>query len=224
MKFIFGLVFLLAVLVGSWFTPWSQPRAMITVTGQAKQAVVNQIARFNVTVTQTDKDKQTAVEAVNREMDKIIQAVKELGIDAKDITTQPEIMIYPPRPNSGEKQWQVSNSLEIILRDINQAQTLADLLAGFPLAQVSGPGFSVDDTSEAEADLLTQAVADARAKAEQVAIASGRKLGKVITVSETGGAYPVYRAMVADSVATPTPVEPGSSQMSQTVIVVFELK
>lgn len=233
MKFIFGLVFLLAVLVGSWFTPWSRPRAMITVTGQAKQAVVNQIARFNVTVTQTDKDKQTAVEAVNREMDKIIQAVKELGIDAKDITTQtvavyevgqPEIMIYPPRPNSGEKQWQVSNSLEIILRDINQAQTLADLLAGFPLAQVSGPGFSVDDTSEAEADLLTQAVADARAKAEQVAIASGRKLGKVITVSETGGAYPVYRAMVADSVATPTPVEPGSSQMSQTVIVVFELK
>jgi len=234
MKIIFGLIFLLAALVGSWFTPWSQPRAMITVTGEAKQAVANQIANFNVSVTQTNKDKQVAVEAVNQEMDKIIKTVKELGIEAKDITTQnvsvyevgqPEIMIYPPRPNSGEKQWQASNSLEIILRNIDQAQALADLLQGFPLAQVFGPGFSVDDASEADADLLTEAVADARQKAAKVAAASGRKLGKVITVSETGS-YPIYRGLEAASSrdAVSTPIEPGSSQMSQIVTVVFELK
>src|SRR3990170_7544133 len=122
MKIIFGLIFLLAALVGSWFTPWSQPRAMITVTGQAKQQVANQIAHFNVSVIQTNKDKDIAVEAVNQEMDKIIKAVKELGIEDKDITTQsvsvyevsqPEIMIYPPpRDRGGEKEWQASNSPE----------------------------------------------------------------------------------------------------------------
>ncbi|KKU87246.1 MAG: hypothetical protein UY17_C0024G0016, partial [Candidatus Beckwithbacteria bacterium GW2011_GWC2_47_9] len=141
MKIIFGLIFLLAALVGSWFTPWSQPRAMITVTGEAKQAVANQIANFNVSVTQTNKDKQVAVEAVNQEMDKIIKTVKELGIEAKDITTQ-NVSVFEIK-----KQWQASNSLEIILRNIDQAQALADLLQGFPLAQVSGPGFSVDDTN-----------------------------------------------------------------------------
>ncbi|OGD55429.1 hypothetical protein A3I57_01725 [Candidatus Beckwithbacteria bacterium RIFCSPLOWO2_02_FULL_47_23] len=219
MKIIFGLIFLLAALVGSWFTPWSQPRAMITVTGEAKQAVANQIANFNVSVTQTNKDKQVAVEAVNQEMDKIIKTVKELGIEAKDITTQ-NVSVFEIK-----KQWQASNSLEIILRNIDQAQALADLLQGFPLAQVSGPGFSVDDTNAADADLLTEAVADAREKAAKVAAASGRKLGKVITVSETGS-YPIYRGLEAASSrdAVSTPIEPGSSQMSQIVTVVFELK
>ena len=219
MKIIFGLIFLLAALVGSWFTPWSQPRAMITVTGEAKQAVANQIANFNVSVTQTNKDKQVAVEAVNQEMDKIIKTVKELGIEAKDITTQ-NVSVFEIK-----KQWQASNSLEIILRNIDQAQALADLLQGFPLAQVFGPGFSVDDASEADADLLTEAVADARQKAAKVAAASGRKLGKVITVSETGS-YPIYRGLEAASSrdAVSTPIEPGSSQMSQIVTVVFELK
>ncbi len=230
MKIILTLVFPLLLVVGSWFTPWSQPRAMITVSGEAKQQLANQIARFNVNVTQTNKDKETAVETVNREMDKIIAAVKAMGIDAKDITTQnvsvyevsePEIMIYPPRPKSGEKQWQASNSLEIILRDVSQAQALTDLLQGFTLAQVSGPGFSVDDANAAAVDLLTQAVEDAREKAEHVAAASGRKLGKVITVSETGGVYPVYRSAALETAA---PVEPGSSQTSKTVTVVFELK
>src|SRR3989338_1063675 len=219
MKIIFGLIFLLAALVGSWFTPWSQPRAMITVTGEAKQAVANQIANFNVSVTQTNKDKQVAVEAVNQEMDKIIKTVKELGIEAKDITTQ-NVSVFEIK-----KQWQASNSLEIILRNIDQAQALADLLQGFPLAQVSGPGFSVDDTNAADADLLTEAVADAREKAAKVAAASGRKLGKVITVSETGS-YPIYRGLEAASSrdAVSTPIEPGSSQVSQIVTVVFELK
>ena len=219
MKIIFGLIFLLAALVGSWFTPWSQPRAMITVTGEAKQAVANQIANFNVSVTQTNKDKQVAVEAVNQEMDKIIKTVKELGIEAKDITTQ-NVSVFEIK-----KQWQARNSLEIILRNIDQAQALADLLQGFPLAQVSGPGFSVDDTNAADADLLTEAVADAREKAAKVAAASGRKLGKVITVSETGS-YPIYRGLEAASSrdAVSTPIEPGSSQMSQIVTVVFELK
>ncbi|MDP4030790.1 MAG: SIMPL domain-containing protein [Candidatus Beckwithbacteria bacterium] len=236
-KFILAVAFLLIGLGASWLTPWSQPRAMITVTGQAKQQVANQIANFNVSVTQADKDKQAAVEAVNQEMDKIIKAVKGLGVADKDIKTQnisvheievaeTEIMIYPPRPRSGEKQWQASNSLAIILREVDQTQALADLLQGFSLAQVSGPGFSLDESSDNDAELLTQAVEDARKKAEQVAAASGRKLGKALTVSEGFSSQPgpLYRAMEADMALTPTPVEPGSSQTSKTVTVVFELK
>ena len=233
MKLILAFVFPLLLLIGSWLTPWSKPRATITVSGQSKQQVRNQIARFNVSVTQANKDKDTAVSWVNVAMEEIIKAVKDFGISEKDITTQnvsvyeitqpeAEIMISPPRPRSdGEKQWQASNSLEIILRDTAKASALTDLLAGFPLAQVSGPGFSVDDTSAAEVDLLTQAVEDAREKAAKVAQASGRKLGKVLTVSEGGVSQPwALREMAV----TGAPVEPGSSEMSKTVTVVFELK
>lgn len=212
------LAAVLMLIAGTWFTPWSRPRATITVTGQAREQVKNQVARFQVSVSQTNKDKATAVEAVNNEMAKIIKAVKEFGIEEKDITTQNVSVVEIDRP----KQWQASNSLEIILRDVNQTSALTDLLQGFSLAQMSGPSLSVDDTNTAEADLLTQAVDDARQRAEKVAVASGRKLGKVITVAEAGGVYPVYR-MEADLKAS-APVEPGSTEMSRTVTVVFELK
>lgn len=208
----------LILLIGLWFTPWSRPRATITVTGQAREQVRNQIARFNVSVTQANKDKDTAVEAVNTEMAGIIEAVKDFGIAGKDITTQNVSVYEIDRP----KQWQASNSLEIILRDINQASALTDLLTGFPLAQVSGPSLSVDDTGGAETDLLVNAVEDAREKAEKVAVASKRKLGKVLTINEAGRVYPVY-SMEA-GLKTAAPVEPGSTEMAKTVTVVFELR
>lgn len=227
MKFLVAALMLIA---GTWFTPWSSPRGTITVTGEAKEQIANQMARFNVNVTQTNKDKDTAVEAVNREMGEIIKAVKDFGIADKDLTTQnvsvyeidqPEILIYPPRPRSGEKEWQASNSLEIILRDVNQASVLTDLLQGFPLAQVSGPNLDLDDTRAAEADVSVQAVQDARDKAEKIAAAAKRKLGKVIRVSEGDANQPLP---VLERATSAAPIEAGSFELSKTVTVVFELK
>jgi uncharacterized protein YggE len=154
-KFIFSVVFVLIALGASWLTPWSRPRAMITVTGEAKQQVSNQVAHFNVTVTEVNKDKETATNAVNQAMTEITSAVKDFGIEEKDLTTQnvsvyqvsqPETMIYPPRPRTPGDEWQASNSLSIILRDVDKASALTDLIQGFAKAQVSGPSFSVDDT------------------------------------------------------------------------------
>ena len=83
----------------------------------------------------------------------------------------------------------------------------------------------MDDTTEAQADLLSKAIANAREKADKIATASQRKLGKIITVTEGGTAMPgpIFRAMsVAETV--PTPVEPGTETVYQSVTVTFELK
>ena len=101
------------------------------------------------------------------------------------------------------------------------------MLQGFALAQVSGPSFSLDNTVNNDTELLTQAVEDARKKAVKVAEVSGRRLGKVITVSEgySSQPYPLLRGLaMEDKAVTSAPVEPGSSQTSKTVTVVFELR
>lgn len=211
------------------------PASTITVTGEAKQDLTSQIANFSAGVTATNIDKQTAVNEVNSAMEKIIKSVKDFGIDEKDIQTQqvsvyqtkedrPEIMIYPPRP-SGKDVWQASNSISIKLRNIDQASALTDLLQQSNATNVYGPDYSLDDTTQAQADLLSKAIDNAREKAEKIAVASKRKLGKIITVSEGSAIMPgpVFRAMsVAESV--PTPVEPGSETVYKSVTVTFELK
>lgn len=213
------------------------PASTITVSGEAKADQLPQIANFSASVIVTNPDKQTSVNEVNLKMAALIKAVKDFGINEKDIQTQqlsvyqtkevqPEIMIYPPI-RSGKDVWQASNSISVTLRDITKASALADLLQGTESANVSGPNYSLDDTTEAQAALLSKAIDNAREKAAKIAKASKRKLGKVITVSEGGSSYPrpfAVGGMMALDKAVSAPVEPGAETIYQSVTVTFELK
>jgi hypothetical protein len=84
----------------------------------------------------------------------------------------------------------------------------------------------LDEDNKAANGLFDEAIKDAKTKAESMAKASGRKLGKVLNVTEgasSSGVYPMYdRAMGAGGVAAP--IEPGSQTVSKTVTVVWELR
>ena len=175
---------------------------------------------------------------VNTKMEQLVKSLKDFGIDAKDIQTQSvsvneisneiEIMIYPPRPRGESTGWQASNSITITLRNVDQASGLTNLLQNSGATDVSGPSFSLDDTAKIQTDLLAEAIADAKQKAAKAAAAGGRKLGKMITVSE-GYSYnptPLFRAGAAkmNSAESSALVEPGTELVSQTATVVFELK
>lgn len=226
-KFLLILLFFLGLGLLIKFVPFSlEPSASITVTGEAKKDELPQIANFSASVTATNVNKQTAINEVNTQMTKIIQAVKDFGIDQKDIQTQ-QVSVYQTKEErlSVKDVWQASNSISIKLRNINQASALTDLLQQSNTTNVYGPNYSLDDTTQAQVDLLSKAIDNAREKAEKIAVASKRKLGKIITVSEGSAIMPgpVFRAMsVAESV--PTPVEPGSETVYKSVTVTFELK
>jgi uncharacterized protein YggE len=231
-KFLALFIFLLGVAAIIKFVPVSikQPDT-ITVTGEAKTDTTPQIARFSASVGVFNEDKTTAVNEVNTKMDSLVKAVKEFGIAAKDIQTQQvsvnevndqqRLLIYPPIP--GKKGWQATNSITLILRQINQVSALTDLLQASGATNVSGPSFSVDDTSQLQVQLLSGAITDAKTKAEQAALAGGRRLGKMLTVTEGYRSAPGPLYAVADK-AGGAPVEPGSERFTQTVTVTFELK
>lgn len=218
------------------YTPFlSSQNNSITVTGEAKSKLTTQIANFSASVSIFNETKKTAVDEVNTKMTAIITALKDFGIDEADIQTQnvsvnevkenPEMMlIYPPTPT--KPGWQASNSISIALRSIDQASQLTDLLASLEATDVSGPYFSVDDATQAQADLLTQAIENAREKADKIAKASNRKLGKVITVTEgySSNPGPLYRTSGIDMMEAGAPVQPGSETIAQTVTVTFQLK
>lgn len=236
-KIISILVFSLSLGLIIKFIPVTfAPQATITVTGEAKVDQIPQIGRFSASVTVFNPDKQTAVNEVNIKMEKLVKDVKDFGIDPKDIQTQsvsvneissePEIMIYPPRPRDELNGWQAANSVTLTLRNIDQASGLTNLLQSSGVTDFSGPSFSLDDTAEIQADLLAKAIEDAKTKAAKAASAGGRKLGKMITVSEGYGynPMPLFRASSAKMDRADAPVEPGTERVSQTATVVFELK
>ncbi|KKT68098.1 MAG: hypothetical protein UW64_C0029G0003 [Microgenomates group bacterium GW2011_GWC1_44_37] len=91
-----------------------------------------------------------------------------------------------------------------------------------------GPNFQLDTSVKADDKLMGLAVADARKKAEAMAAASGAKLGRVISINESGSG-PIYPMMYAaeaakSALSVPAPVEIGTTKISKTVAVVWSLR
>ncbi|HBP51046.1 MAG: hypothetical protein US68_C0001G0032 [Candidatus Shapirobacteria bacterium GW2011_GWE1_38_10] len=239
MKKIIGIVVLVLILV--WVVPWNkvnwgrvtwQPAEVVTVNGEAKSQEKNQIASYTAGVEAVNDKKEEAVNEVNTKIEALVGALKEFGIKDADIKTQ-NMSIYQDEQSyydngiqkSRKGQWRVNTSVEIKLREIDKASALADLVTKSGANNVWGPNFSMDDTNEIEKGLYDMAIKDAREKAESIAKASGRTLGKVLSVNDggsTSGVYPMYA--MKDGAGGGAITEPGSTTVYKNLTVVFELK
>ncbi len=232
MKKIIGTVIL--VLILAWIVPWGrinwgritwQTPEVVTVIGEAKSQEMNQIANFSAGVMAQDMDKNKAITEVNTKMNDLVKAVKDFGTKESDIKTQSLSYYQEPKGGQNPGQWQVNNTIEIILRDINKATDLADLLAKSGANNVYGPNFMMDDTNEAEKGLYDAAIKDAKDKAESIAKASNRILGKILSVSDGVGSNVIYPMYAKDGAGGGgMSVEPGSSTVYKNLTVTFELK
>lgn len=217
----------------NWGTISWKPAETVTVLGEARSVVKNQIASFTAGVDAVNMDKNAAVSEVNSKVEALIKAVKEFGIKAEDIKTQ-NMSIYqneePYYENGVQRmrkgQWRVSNSVEITLRNLDDATKLADLLTNSGATNVYGPNFRMDDTSEAEKGLFDLAMKEATEKAGIAARSAGRTLGKVLVVTEGGSGSPVMPLFAArmESGGGGAPMESGSGTVSKTLTVTFELR
>jgi len=224
----FAGVFLLPWKMVDWGKLRLSTERTITVSGVAKMQQRNQIARFTVGAEETGSSKSAVTNNVNRSMEEVISLVKQFGVEEKDIKTQ--------RISVGEftdwrdnlKKWRASNSVEVILREVDRASELTDLLNNSVATQVYGPSLSVDDTSEAEAELLGRAVEKAREKAELLLEASGEDLGGIVSINEGASTSIRPLSMIGAreeiGLGAPAPVEVGSTEISKTVTVIFEIK
>lgn len=239
--FLSTLVILVVVFLAAYLLPWSkvnwgkvsmQPSEVVTVTGYADSQEGNQQATFTAGVSALNDDKQAAVDEVNNKVNDIVNKVKGFGVPEADIKTQ-NMSIYQNQESYMEDgvtkyrlgQWNISNNVEVILRDVSKANGLADLLASTGANNVWGPNFTAGDSRDAQKALLAGAIEDARGKAEEAAKAAGKKLGKVLSVVESsaGGMYPV--PMYAEGMGGGgAGLQPGTSTVSQSVVVTFELK
>jgi len=207
------------------------PGRTITVYGTSQEKRANEIASFTAGVNEVNADKQTAVDQVNQSVDAIINDLKEFGIAEEDIKTQ-NISInriddaYNLNNPSQEVRWAANNSVEVTLREAGRASELAHLLARSGATNGYGPNFQLHNENRSETELLQSAIEDAKTKAEQLATNAGASLGEILTIDESmsqnSPIVPMFESRGLGGGGTP--VEPGTSTVSRTVMVVFELR
>lgn len=158
---------------------------------------------------------------------KLIDALKAAGVAEKDIQTANysinQEFTYPQNAAPKPDGFRVSNNVVAKVRSIDNVGAVIDAAtaAGGSDAVVQGVSFSLDDDTAALTEAREQAFADAKAKAEQFAQLSGRKLGKVVSISQTVAAptttAPVMAKMAYDTAGTP--IQAGEVETSVTVDV-----
>ena len=202
----------------------------IWVTGQGQVSAVPDIASLNLGVNSQATTVAGAQSAAVNSMNAMMQVLKNKGVADKDITTT-GYNIYPNMDYKINKitSYQVNNSIVAKIRALADVGSIIDgvVAAGGNLIVISSISFSIDDPSPYLKQARQLAVADAQAKAVQLATASGVKLGSPSFITETSGNYTPatqYLNAVAAVPAASTSINPGTSQISVNVQIVYNIQ
>jgi uncharacterized protein YggE len=217
-----GALFTAPALANSDFPP------SVSVSGEATISATPDQAEIEAGTTTDAKTARDAADANNTAMAKVLSALKTAGIDAKDIQTsrlslQPQ---YAPNHNPPTVTgYRATNQVMVRLHDIAKVGSTIDTLVSAGATDIGGINFTISNASKLLDDARTQAIADARHKAEIYAKAAGVTLGAPISISEGGAApVPMFRAKMAAAPMAATPVAPGQETLSVTVNVSWAIK
>jgi uncharacterized protein YggE len=211
-----------------------QPR--VFVTGEGETAIAPDMAIISLAVMREADTARAALDANNEAMNAVIAAMKEAGVEQRDIQTA-GLQINPRYvyPKNGEEEqqprivaYQVSNTLTVRVRDIATVGEIIDRSVTLGVNQGGNITFTNDDPAAATTEARKRAVENAMARARTLAEAAGVELGRILELSEQSYAPPPVplggRAYRMEAAADAVPIEAGENTYRVQVNVTFELK
>ena len=187
----------------------------VTVTGSAQRAVAPGAATWRAEAVESDDDPRTAFERCSTRLNALVERLSAVG----EVAT--EAVVVQPRFEAGGAAGAEAIGAVRVRSAAGRAADVAQAAMSAGADRLQGPQFEYERASEVRGELLDEAVADARAKAERLAAAAGRRLGRVDQIEETGPERVpgLQRAMAAT--AEPPDVRPRELTVTATVRVVF---
>ena len=212
----------------------TQKSDFFTVTGVGKTTVTPDIAVMSVGVTAQSSTVKLAQKQLNTNIDAVTKAVKQLGVDAKDIKTS-NYSINPRYDYQSATQrivgYDAQSSLTIKVRDMDKANDVVDAATANGANEVGGISFDVDDRAKLEDAAREIAVADAKKKAEMAAKTAGFNLGNIVNYQEGTGTNPrpMYSKIPmagggGEDQAVASTIEPGSTEITMQVSLSYQIR
>lgn len=206
----------------------------ITVSGTSTVRATpdNSVISFGV-VTKGDTAKEAMGSNADK-MNKVMQALKALGIEEKYIQTT-GISLYPeyeyPKPESTEKPriigYVATNRLTVTIVKISSTGDVIDRVVEAGVNQIDGIYFKLSDerAETLRIEALEKAVANAKVKADAIAKALNTKITATLQVTESGEYFPpipISRGYgIEELKGSTTPVSPGELEVKASVQVTY---
>ena len=206
----------------------------LSVSGSGEALLAPDIAYIYVGVHTENATAAQAVEENTTQTEKLMQAIRDFGIDAKDIRTT-NFSIYPmdrydPSTGlpSGEKVYAVDNTVYVTVRDLTKLGDLLDTAVQAGANNINSVQFDVAEKDEALKQARAEAVKDAESQAQSLAQAAGLSIGEIQSISfSEAQPYPIFDgkggggAVAAEAAV---PIQPGQLTFTVSVNVTYELR
>lgn len=216
----------------------------ITVEGTGTAAMIPNLAVISFSVTEraaTVADAQTAATA---KTDAALDFLEGEGIEEKDVKTvaynvypQYENIapcysgICPPQRSPRITGYEVSQTVEVKVRDTAKAGDVLQGLGNLGVQNISGPNFTVDEDDMIRNQARTEAIEQAKEKAKVLAKDLGVRLGSVVSFYENTGPMPYdgyygkggMEMDVAQSAPAPR-LPTGEQETTVTVSITYEIR
>ncbi|WP_112311208.1 SIMPL domain-containing protein [Pseudogemmobacter bohemicus] len=206
----------------------AEGRALITVNGEASISRAPDMATISIGVTTVGASAGEALKLNSTDMEKVIARLKEAGIAEGDMQTS-GLSVNPNWANSYSSSgaqkidgFTAMNYLTVGIRDLGKLGEVLDQVVADGANTLNGVNFALIDPRPALDEARKLAVADARARAELLAGASGVKLGDLVSITDgggfNGGPAPMFKAEAAS-----VPVQRGEVSYQANVTISWEI-
>lgn len=212
----------------------------VIATGTAEVFATPDRATVRLGVQEQAETADAAQKAVNERMNRILTALRKLGVpEARIRTARAELFpVYAYPQNRGGRPeltgFRASNSVAVTLDLAGRGPAVGqviDVSVREGANSVDGILFSLADDTAQRAQALEQAAKNARQKAESIAKALGVQLGSLLAAGEAGAGRgepprPMMRAMAleASDASQATAIEPGLVRVEATVEVRYAVQ
>jgi len=220
-----------------------------SVSAEGEIVAIPNIAQFTFSVITQGGPNITNLQTQNIEKtNNAVAFVKSQGVEEKDIKTQnfsldPRYQYYncasnrallegaeacPPPDIVG---YTITQTVQVKVRDFTKVGTIVSGVVEHGANSVSQLSFTIDNPDMLESEARTSAIQKARGKAEAVAKAGGFRVGRLLSIYESGGPIPVFnektdfgRGGAVPSVAPTPTIEPGSREVKVSVTLQYEIQ
>ncbi|MCB9802703.1 SIMPL domain-containing protein [Candidatus Nomurabacteria bacterium] len=166
----------------------NDPQYQVSVTGRGEVSYLPDTAKIDLGV-QVDRaaNANLALENLNQKMNQVLQAIKDQGIEEKDIQTR-NYNLYPQydyfEGSSKLAGYSANQSVIITVNNFSaQENIVGNLISAATKAganQVNSVNFEAADLENLKQEARLKAITDAKMKAKEMSKATGVRLGKTI--------------------------------------------
>ena len=199
----------------------------VTVVGHGEVKGRPDTATVQIGVETEAASAKEALAQNSAQAEQLQKKLKDLGVAEQDIQTS-NFSVSPTYGPDGRQitGYHVGNSVTVIIRKLDTAGALLDQVVQAGANSIYGVSFSVDNPQKLLEQARQQAMADAKARATQLASAGGAAIGELLVINENVNAPPpMPMAARMDAAASANvPVQPGEQSFSVDVQATYELR